>query len=144
MSSKNIITVDPALFIKLVAEQTNTNPEDYFKAIQAANLGILVAEQRKITVGAGEKIFPDDIVPNLPNSIFKVYVQVSGLPAILDVEYVFGTNRIPGKALDGAALAISVPKEFNHPVGRDGKINYFPETATTIDIIRVIEFRIGQ
>ena len=142
MSTENIIVVDPALFIELVAKQTNTDPQDYFTAIRAANLGILRGEARKLVRAASQNIFTDDIVPLLPNSIFKVYAQVSGAAAIIDLALVFGTQRINGKSLDGAALQPLVPKEFNFPVGRDMKVNFFPETATTIDYIRVVEFRI--
>lgn len=144
MSAPVQVVIDERRFLELVAKETNTKIEDYFTAIRAANLGILRAQQRKLARNANQLIFADDIVPLLPNSIFKVYAQVSGVASILDIDLVFGTNRIPGKALDGAALQPLVPKEFNHPVGRDLKVNYFPETATTIDYIRVVEFRIGQ
>ena len=144
MSSENVIVVDPALFIELVARQTNTNPQDYFTAIRAANLGILRAEARKLVRGASQNIFVDDIVPLLPNSIFKVYLQISGAASIIDNVLIFGTQRIAGKTIDGVAFAPLVPKEFNFPVGRDMKVNFFPESATTIDYIRVVEFRIGQ
>ena len=144
MSSENVITVDPALFVELVSRKTNTKPQDYYDAVRAANLGIKVAEQRKLSRTAGQNIFPEDLVPTLPNSIFKVYVQISGFASIIDVVKVYGTQRIPGKALDGNALAVTVPKEFNFPVSRDHKINFTLETAATIDIIEVTEFRIGQ
>lgn len=144
MSAENIITVDPALFIELVARQTNTLPQDYFNAIRAANLGIKVGEQRKLTRDAGQNIFPEDIVPTLPNSIFKVFIQISGVAAIVDLVKIYGTQRIAGKALDATPLAVNVPKEFNFPVSRDHKVNFILETAATIEIIEVIEFRIGQ
>ena len=145
MSSQlGTIVIDERTFLNLVAKETNTNVEDYFTAIRAANLGILRAQATKLARAAGQKIFVDDIVPLLPNSIFKVLAQVSVSASIIDVEFIFGTNRIAGKALDGTALAVSVPKEFNFPVGRDLKINFFLESAATIDLIRVVEFRIGQ
>ena len=144
MSQLGTIVIDERSFLNLVAKETNTNVEDYFTAIRAANLGILRATARKLTRLAAQKVFVEDIVPLLPNSIFKVFVQVSVSASILDVEQIFGTNRIAGKALDGNALAPLVPKEFNFPVGRDMKVNFFPESATTIDYIRVVEFRIGQ
>lgn len=144
MSSENVIVVDPALFIELVARQTNTDPQDYFNAIRAANLGINKGEQRKLVRAASQNIFTEDIVPTLPNSIFKVYVQVSGAPSIIDVVKISGTQRTPGKALDGVALQPLIPKEFNFPVKREQKINFLLETAATIDLIEVTEFRIGQ
>lgn len=138
------IVIDERRFLELVAKETGTKFDDYLTSIRAANLGILRAQNRKLSRDANQLIFADDIVPLLPNSIFKVYVQVSGVASILDIDLVFGTNRITGKALDGTALQPSIPKEFNHPVGRDMKVNYFPEIATTIQYIRVVEFRIGQ
>ncbi len=144
MSSENVIVVDPALFIELVARQTNTNPQDYFTAIRAANLGILRAEARKLVRAASQKFFVDDIVPLLPNSIFKVYLQISAAASIIDNVLVFGTQRIAGKTIDGVAFQPLIPKEFNFPVGRDMKVNFFAESDTTIDYIRVVEFRIGQ
>ena len=145
MSSElGTIVIDERSLINTVAKETNTNPEDYFTAIRAANLGILRAEARKLVRAAGQKIFVDDIVPSLPNSIFKVYAQVSVSATILDVEVIFGTQRIAGKSLDGNALQPLIPKEFNFLVGRDMKVNFFPESSTTIDYIRVVEFRIGQ
>lgn len=138
------ITIEPGAFFNFIAKETNTDPKDYPVAIQAANLGILRGISRKLVRGANQKIFPDDIIPLLPNSIFKVFVQVSVSAAILNVTQIFGTQRINGQALDGNALQPLVPKEFNFPVGRDMKVNFQPASSTTIDYIRVVEFRIGQ
>ena len=70
--------------------------------------------------------------------------MVTGFASILDVLYKEGNQVSTIQALDGVALQPKVAKEFNFPVSRGVKINFSPETTTTIDLIRVIEFRIGQ
>ena len=139
------IIVDPGQFLEFIANcSPGVSVDDLVQAIKIANVGELVGSQRKLPRNANQEVFTDDLLPTVPNSIFKVFVVVTGAASILDVLYKEGNQISTIKALDGAALQSGVGKEFNFPVSRGIKINFAPETATTIDLIRVIEFRIGQ
>ena len=140
------IIVDPGQFLEFVAARSRgkVTVEDLVQAIKIANVGELVGSQRKLPRSANEEVFKDDLLPTVQNSIFKVLVMVTGAPSIIDVLYKEGNQVSVIKALDGNALQPSIAKEFNFVVSRGIKINFRPEAATSIDLIRVVEFRIGQ
>lgn len=138
------VVIDERRFLQLVAQQTNTDIIDYFNAIRAANLGIFQTEVKKFLAAIGADLFQEDLIPTLPNSIFKFYVQISGVAAKMSVKQIIGNTTVNGQVFDGIALQPGIPKEFNIPVTRDTKYNLFLDTASQIDLIRVVEFRIGQ
>lgn len=140
------IIVDPGQFLDFIARRAKgkVSVEDLVQAIKIANIGELVGSQRKLPRSANEEVFKDDLLPTVQNSIFKVLVMVTGTASILDVLYKEGNQVSVIQALDGNALQPRIAKEFNFVVSRGIKINFAPETDTTIDLIRVVEFRIGQ
>lgn len=120
---------------------------DFLLALLAANLGI--AHDPIVTtkpVAAGVSILKEDIIPFLPNSRLLFYVQIAtgAANSIINLRTKFSENQvIDGQVLDGVPLVAGVPKEFNVPVSRRQKFNLTATTATTIAIVRVIEFRLG-
>jgi len=142
----NILT-DPGEFLNFISRNNTVTPssqQDFINAIALANVGRLVGEQRKLARGANEEVFTDDLLPSIPNSIFKVIAIVTGVNSKIDVLFKFGNQVISGEAINGDAFVVNVPKEFNFPVSRGMKINFRPQIATTIEMLRVTEFRIGQ
>ena len=139
------IIVDPGQFLEFVANRAKgVTVDDLVQAIKLANVGEIRGDQRKLALSAGVDVFPDDILNTVPNSIFKVLAMVTGAASILDLIYKFGNTEIVIKTLDGVALVPDVAKEFNFPVSKGVKINFRLETSSTIQLLRVIEFRIGQ
>lgn len=118
---------------------------DFLLALLAANLGIAHDPiVRAKPVAVDEEIFQDDIIPFLPNSNMRFYVQVSGVSTTLNLRTKFGeTQKVDGKVLDGAPLTVEIPRVFDVPVSRTRKYNLFPTVATQIDIAFAVEFRIG-
>lgn len=149
MSSPEIVNIltDPGEFLKFIAERntvTPTSQQDLINAITLANVGKVVAEQRKLPRAANQEVFTDDLLNSIPISIFKVLAMVKGVASKIDVLFKFGNQVIPAEAIDGAAFQPNVPKEFNFMVFRGTKINFRPQLATTIELLQVAEFRIGQ
>lgn len=145
MSGNGIeVIVDERRFLELVAKETNTDILDYFNAIRAANLGIFQTQVKQFPVSIGQDIFQEDLIPVLPNSVFKFYVQISGFAAKMSIKQNIGNTTVAGQVFDGVALSPGIPKEFNIPVTRETKYNLFLDTAATIDLVRVVEFRLGQ
>lgn len=142
----NIVT-DPGEFLKFIANNNTVTPasqKDFINAIALANVGRLAGEQRKLSRLANEEVFTDDLLPSIPNSVFKVIAIVTVAASKIDVLFKFGNQTISGEAINGDAFAVGVPREFNFPVSRGMKINFRPQLATTIEMLRVTEFRIGQ
>lgn len=142
----NVIT-DPGEFLQFIADNNTVTPTsrlDLINAIALANVGKVAGEVRKLSRLANQEVFTDDLLPSIPNSIFKVLAIVTGAATKIDVLFKFGNVTIVGEAIDGAAFAVNVPKEFNFGVSRGMKINFRPQLASTIEMLRVQEFRIGQ
>lgn len=149
MSSPEIVNIltNPGEFLQFIADNNTVTPTsrlDIINAIALANVGKVVAEQRKLPRGANQQVFTDDLVNSIPVSIFKVLLMVTGVASIVDVLFKFGNQTIPAQAIDGSAFQPNVVKEFNFMVFRGQKINFRPQTATTIELLEVAEFRIGQ
>ena len=142
----NVIT-DPGEFLQFIADNntvTSASRQDMINAIALANVGKIAGEVRKLARIANQEIFADDILPSIPNSVFKVLAVVSGVSTKIDVLLKFGNTIIPIEAINGDPFALNVGREFNFGVSRGMKINFRPKLATTIEMLRVQEFRIGQ
>ncbi len=142
----NIVT-DPGQFLNFVANRNTVTPAsqlDFINAIALANVGKVVAEQRKLPRSANQQVFTDDLLNSVPVSIFKVLAMVTGAASKIDVLFKFGNQTIPAQAINGDAFQPNVIKEFNFMVFRGTKINFSPQLATTIELLQVAEFRIGQ
>lgn len=142
----NVIT-DPGEFLQFIADNntvTSASRLDMINAIALANVGKIAGEVRKLARIANQEIFADDILPSIPNSVFKVLAVVKGAATKIDVLLKFGNTIIPIEAINGDAFAVNVGREFNFGVSRGMKINFRPKLATTIEMLRVQEFRIGQ
>jgi len=142
----NVIT-DPGEFLQFIADNntvTSASRLDMINAIALANVGKIAGEVRKLARIANQEIFADDILPSIPNSVFKVLAVVKGVSTKIDVLLKFGNTTIVIEAINGDPFAVNVGREFNFGVSRGMKINFRPQLATTIEMLRVQEFRIGQ
>lgn len=142
----NVIT-DPGEFLQFIADNntvTSASRLDMINAIALANVGKVAGEVRKLARIANQEIFADDLLPSIPNSVYKVLAVVKGAATKIDVLLKFGNTTIVLAAINGDAFALNVGREFNFSVSRGMKINFRPQLATTIEMLRVIEFRIGQ
>ncbi len=142
----NVIT-DPGEFLQFIADNntvTSASRLDMINAIALANVGKIAGEVRKLARAANQEIFADDLLPSIPNSVYKVLAVVKGAATKIDVLLKFGNTTIVLTAINGDAFALNVGREFNFSVSRGMKINFRPQLATTIEMLRVIEFRIGQ
>jgi len=142
----NVIT-DPGSFLQFIADNntvTSASRQDMINAIALANVGKIAGEVRKLARIANQEIFADDILPSIPNSVFKVLAVVTGVATKIDVLLKFGNTTIVIEAINGDPFAVNVGREFNFGVSRGMKINFRPQLATTIEMLRVQEFRIGQ
>lgn len=119
--------------------------EDYFLAIQAANLGIAHDPViRSKPVGIAEEVFQEDIIPFLPNSHIRWYVQVSTSAPIISLRTKFGENiQVDGFIFDASPFTSGAPRTFDTLVSRSRKYNLFSDIATVIDLAFAVEFRIG-
>ncbi len=142
----NVVT-DPGEFLQFIADNntvTSASRLDMINAIALANVGKIAGEVRKLARAANQEIFADDLLPSIPNSVYKVLAVVKGAATKIDVLLKFGNTTIVLTAINGDAFALNVGREFNFSVSRGMKINFRPQLATTIEMLRVIEFRIGQ
>ncbi len=149
MSTPEIINIvtDPGEFLKFIANNNTVTPSsqlDFINSIALANVGKVVAEQRKLPRSANQPVFTDDLLNSVPVSIFKVLAMVTGAASKIDVLFKFGNQTIPAEAINGDAFQPNVIREFNFMVFRGTKINFRPQLATTIELLLVAEFRIGQ
>lgn len=118
---------------------------DFLLAQLAANLGIAHDPVvRNKQVDAGEEIFQVDILPLLPNSNLRWYIQLSSASSTVQLRTKFSENdTLDGLILDGAPLTVNVPRVFDIPSSRTRRYNLFPTVDTQIDIAFAVEFRIG-
>lgn len=147
MSEVIRVVTDPGEFLQFIADNntvTSASRLDMINAIALANVGKIAGEVRKLARIANQEIFADDILPSIPNSVFKVLAVVKGVATKIDVLLKFGNTTIVIEAINGDPFAVNVGREFNFGVSRGMKINFRPQLATTIEMLRVQEFRIGQ
>jgi len=122
-----------------------SSAEDYFLAIQAANLGIAHDPViRSKPVGIGEEVFQEDIIPFLPNSNIRWLVQVSTSSPVISLRTKFGENiKVDSFVFDASPFTPGASRVFDTLVSRNRKYNLFASIATTIDLAFAVEFRIG-